>query len=568
MERRWLGWALMVAMAAGCSDKEEGVGAWLDAGTSVDDAASEAADAASAEADGAADAEDAAPPALSDAASDAAAPEDAAAQLDATHDTGVGLDAASAGDSSADASDASTRDASTSDAGTADASGDAEVTREAYCSGQGSVIKVPGATAGSTRDLCTGTVARQRFKNALCVCENADIKGYLATGSFSASQDAPGTFTKSGGSVGVNGRFGGLISAGDTEVGGSLRLYGGATFGGYVDVYGDYEANGNVDIAGYLKVARDAKLRQGLLLLGHANIGRDVYTRPGTWDPPLWSFIGGERIVQEFALDKPCACEPEDLLDVDAIVRDGKQRNDNQNPAVDLDPAALTRLDFARRLELPCGRFYVDEISGVGDLHLVINGRTALFVGGDVSTIGHFDIELGPQGELDLFIAGDLMQVGYGQFGDVNRPSGVRVYVGGDGDLFFRGYQPVGANIYAPRSHLHSDGFIDAKGSLFVRSLYDNGYLKVNYDRDVLDLGDDDACNPPKPPPPPVEPPPVEPPPVDPPPPNPPECAGTCNEMCGQRSCVDGVCQGCSVDSDCCAPLVCYPDGRCGPLLF
>jgi hypothetical protein len=243
-------------------------------------------------------------------------------------------------------------------------------------------------------------------------------------------------------------------------------------------------------------------------------------------------------------------------------VRDGKLKNDNQNPQVKLDPAALTRLDFARRVELPCGRYYLDEISGIGDVHLVITGRTALFVGGDVSTIGHLDIELGLKGELDLFIAGDLTQVGYGQFGDVDRPSGVRVYVGGDGDLFFRGYQPVGANIYAPRSHLHSDGFIDTKGSLFVRSLYDNGYLKVNYDRDILDQGNDDACQPPTPPPPPVVPP------VEPPPPPPPECQSACSEQCGQRTCSQGMCRGCAVDADCCAPLVCYPDGRCGPLLF
>jgi hypothetical protein len=577
MDKKWLGWTLVLAVA-GCGADKDGISVVLDgsiSGASADAAEDPAADAGdstssdagtasgdtNASSDGGGSAPDSDASSSADAGSDAGTSTDAAtpgsppepdAAMDsstATGDSGASGDASSGSDasSSADASNA-----------------DAEVTRDQYCSGRGSVIKVPGASAGTTRDVCTGTVARQRFKNALCTCEDLDLKGYLNTGSFSASKDAPGTFTKSGGSVGVNGSVGWLISAGDFDIGGSLRLWEGATYGGYVHVYGDFESNGNVNIAGYLDVTRDAKMHEGILLPGHANIGRNSYTPPGTFDLPGWAFIGGEEIVQDFTLEKPCDCEPQNLLDIDAIVRDGKLKNDNANPAVNLSADVLTGLDFARRVELPCGRFYLDEISGVGDVHLVINGRTALFIGGDVKTVGHFDIELGPQGELDLFIAGDLAQVGYGQFGDVNRPSGVRVYVGGDGDIFFRGYQPFGANLYAPRSHLHSDGFIDAKGSIFVRSLYDNGYLKVAYDRDVLDLGDDDSCNPPPPPPPP----PVEPPPVEPPPPPPPQCDSVCDESCGQQTCRNGMCLGCRTDADCCSPLVCYPDGRCGPLLF
>jgi hypothetical protein len=576
MKTNWLGWALLVAVA-GCAVDKDGDDAGLSgadsAATGDTDASGSGggADAAS-DTDGASD--DASAADAGD--SDATAADDGATSPGS--DAGDGMDASANGDAggstpepdAASAADASGADAtSSSDASAADtgASGDGQVTRDEYCSGRGSVIKVPGTAAGATRDLCTGTVARQRFKNAICTCENLDARGYIETGSFSASKDEPGTFTLAGGSVGVNGSLGiawdPIVSAGYAKIGGSLRTYEGSTYSGFVETYGDFEANGPVHINGYYKVARDAKLHGGFSVLGWVNVGRDAWNPPGQWGVPWISVVGGERVEQEFSLEKPCACGPKDLLDVDAIVRDGKTKNDNNNPAVNLSPTALTRLDFARRVELPCGRFYVDEISGVGDVHLVVNGRTALFVGGDVRTTGHFDVEIGPQGELDLFIAGDLLQVGYGQFGDLNRPSAVRVYVGGDGDIFFRGYQPFGANLYAPRSHLHSDGFINAKGSLFVRSIADNGYLKVAYDRDVLDLGDDDACNPP-----PVTPPPVDPPPGNPPPVDPPQCEHVCDESCGQSSCKNGMCVGCQKDSDCCEPLVCYPDGRCGPLLL
>jgi hypothetical protein len=44
--------------------------------------------------------------------------------------------------------------------------------------------------------------------------------------------------------------------------------------------------------------------------------------------------------------------------------------------------------------------------------------------------------------------------------------------------------------------------------------------------------------------------------------------------MCGgdvcpdRRACIGGECASCTSDTDCCPPLVCYPDGTCGSLLI
>src|SRR5690606_14875509 len=88
---------------------------------------------------------------------------------------------------------------------------------------------------------------------------------------------------------------------------------------------------------------------------------------------------------------------------------------------------------------LPCGRYYVNQIGGLGGVTLRIQGRTALFVGGDVWATGLFKIELDPGAELDLFIQDDFVLTGAARFGDRTRPAAMRIYVGGTGDVCLRG---------------------------------------------------------------------------------------------------------------------------------
>ncbi len=440
---------------------------------------------------------------------------------------------------------------------------------DVFCSGRGPVIQVPASGGWSeTGDVCTGTIARRVFKNAVCTCDDMWFAGYLNTGSFSSSDD--GTVIKSGGAVGVNG---GLSAGSYIDVGGSLRIHGTTQVndsyelsdptltGGWVNVAGDLEANNPMVLAGLLTVARDARFAALPTFLGVAGVGGTL-TRPhGFWPALVLASAYKEEAVN---LEPPCPCKPSEILDVGAVVEQGKLKNDNHNPAVNLDPAVLSNLGFARRLELPCGRFYLDSIGGIGAVTLAVTGRTALFVGGNVSTVGAFNIELGPDAELDLFIAGNLTQVGFSPLGDRNRPANVRIFVGGEGDITLVGYEPINANLYAPKSRLYSPGYIAARGSLFVRRLHAQGYVTVDYDRDILTRGDDDAC---LPPPPPVEP--SEPDAGTPPPPPPPECTNACDESCGStKTCVNGSCGSCTTDADCCAPLVCYKNGRCGALVL
>jgi len=420
--------------------------------------------------------------------------------------------------------------------------------------GEGPPIKVPDASG----QACTGQIARRLFGRAICTCDDISFGGYMRTRSFSSS--AMSDPIASGAAVGINDE---LWSGSWIDVGGTLEIEGNTQFASLVQAGGDLLLGSSAVIAnaGVLTVGRDAWFEQQLTLLGLGFVTRDMHIKPGTF-PPL-AVVGGATVSnQSFDLQDPCACEPQDLLDIDAIVDAGA--TDNNNVEAGLDPASLTNLIGLHRVELPCGRFYLDSVGGIGGVTFVVNGRTALYIEGDVANLGVFDIELGPDGELDIFIKGNLLQIGYSPFGSLSRPSAVRVYVGGDGDIVFAGYQPFGANLYAPKSAVIAADWLRLRGSLFARDILAGGFIDVEYDRDILDLGNEDECNPDADPDPEPQP--------DagvPPPPPPPECDDKCDATCqGNKTCVAGACGSCNTDADCCAPLVCYADGRCGPLLL
>lgn len=412
-------------------------------------------------------------------------------------------------------------------------------THEEFCEGGGPVIVVPDPTTPGSGG-CTPSIARRLFSRALCTCDDTTFAGYLKTRSFSAGTD--GNHISRGAPVGVNDR---LLSGSYVDVGGSLTVTGTTGFAGYLKVGGDLELSESLDVAGYLEVYRDAWLESPALVLGYADIERDLLTQPGVPFASTFTTVSGSWTEGTFAIEEPCACEPAELLDIDAIIADGQTHN--HNAVIGLDPGAFRDVIGVTRWSLPCGRFYVDEITGIGDLHLTIHGRTALFVGDDVGITGHFDVEIGSGGSLDLFIKDNLVQIGYGQLGEPDAPSKMRVYVGGEGDIVFLGYQPVGANIYAPRSRMISAGYVDVNGSLFLKDLDAGAYIDIAYDRDIIIPGDE--CPPPDD---------EEP---------PPECYQACNESCGDQACIEGQCAPCTQDSDCCDPFVCsLATGECTQL--
>jgi hypothetical protein len=420
----------------------------------------------------------------------------------------------------------------------ADAGTDGPIDREAYCMGEGPPVIVGDETMDT--DTCAGAIASRVFSNSICTCEDANIAGYLKTRSFHSGMMM--SDTTAGAPVGIDRNY---LTGGYADVGGTFVVSGpaGVRFGGYLDVGGDARFGADVNAAGYIHVRRDLWVLGNVTNIGLLRVDRDVH-QPSGRTLATFPDIRGSTIRTPFTVDAPCDCTPTGLVDIAAIVAHGMTHNDNAD--VGLDPRLLENVvGLGVDLTLPCGRYYVTSIGGLGSITLHVPGRTALFVGGDVNALGVFDIDLEGTGEIDLFIGGNLLSIGSGSYGDRASPSRTRIYVGGSGDVTIIGATGFVGNVYAPHSRITAPGATTVYGSLFGRQIDMPGYLDVHYDRGILDVGVE--CDPP---------------------------ADGCT-TCGADGCTDhtaciaGECGGlCTSDGDCCAPLVCYPDGTCGALLI
>lgn len=424
-------------------------------------------------------------------------------------DGGLALDARPA--DGADAAD----DANPADGAIADG-GDA-----GFCAGGGPFVKLPG-------DACAGDVGSKLFRFAICSCTTVSVSGKLRLDSFtSAGAPSPGD----GASIGANG-FVDLASV--LDVGGSIWAQGKGVAGAPTlrlvssgSVGRDLQVGGQLTTQGTYTVGRDA------YVAGSATCTSGGLHALGALHAPASSTItgltaDGGRVIEAVTVAEPCRCGAP--LPIASIVQGFATTNDDA--AAGVTPAALT--DPAGPVSLPCGRYYFDRIKGSTSLKL--SGRTAIFVGGDVSVEGDLAIELGPAAELDLFVAGDFTLVGSAIFGSTATPAKLRVYVAGK-TLDLSGSASVGANVYAPNADVAISSNFEMAGALFTHRLAFSGDAHVRYDEAVLD---GPGCAPP------------------------PTTCTTCDDCGGATpACKGGACGACTADSDCCPPLICDPAGRC-----
>jgi hypothetical protein len=420
------------------------------------------------------------------------------------------------------------------DGSAGDSAVDTGIDREAFCMGRGPVVTVGDSTTST--DTCAGAIASRVFDHALCSCDDTNVVGYLETRSFDSGM---GTMeTAAGAPVGVNEEY---LTGGYADVGGSFVVAGngGVDFGGYLTVGGDAMFGGDLRAIGVIEIDRDLSVAGDVTHIGPLRVGRD-FRHSGT--VLTFADVDGSTTSGAVTVDPPCACAPTELVDIDAIVSAGVAENDNAD--VGLDPRLLENVvGLGEEITLPCGRYYLTSIGGLGDITIRVPGRTALFVDGDVDALGVFDIDLGPEGELDLFIRGDLLSIGLGSYGDRSRPAATRIYVGGSGDVTIIGATGFVGNVYAPNARITAPGATTVYGSLFGNRIDMPGYLQISYDRAILDVDRD--CPPPD------------------------ACGCGAGDGCpDHRACVGGMCAACTSDDDCCGSLVCYGDGTCGPLLI
>lgn len=382
---------------------------------------------------------------------------------------------------------------------------------------------------GSERTVCTAHFARERMGSALCSCGNMGVLGSIHTDS-AAQMAASGAEA-----VGINGvctthallTIGGSLTVAGQPADGKAALFGG------LEVHGDLRFTGALTVAGPLQVGRDAWFGDTISALTVAAIHGDVHVQPGKkLDSAVAATITGQTYSEAFTIAPPCRCESSEALDwVNAIDQASKQ---NDNGSIELSstlPVPRNPLE----LTLPCGSFYVTDLVSLHDTRLHVTGHAALFVAGNVSTLGNFEVDIAPEAELDLFVGGTFDFGKTAQVGDPARPSALRIYVAGTGSLLMP-KETLSANLYAPLTDvLLAPG--EFYGSIFAHTLSSVADVTVHYDAAVQRVAD--SCDVP----------------------GATSCTG-CGQCGSGQACVAGVCSDCAHDDDCCAPQVCN-GGRC-----
>lgn len=404
-----------------------------------------------------------------------------------------------------------------------------------YCAGSGPPIVV-GDTGTSSSARCSGQVAAAAFRYGLCVCKDLSPANTITVDAFDST--APGATTfGSGGSVGSNGN---INPSSGLSVGGNLQVAGSSS-GQNITVGQDLLLNSSINES-QVVVGRNAQVNGDLNITGLLKVTGSL-TVPAGRTINAGTMQIGSTVRAAVTVPPPCDCSPTQIFPIASYVE--ARRNSNDNASIGLDPDRFNNFTGDQTLNLPCGRFFLNRITGSGKLTIGVSGRTALFIGSDVNIQSDFRVQITGTGELDLFLNGNLTSSAPLNFGDRSAPARVRLYMAGSRNINLSANSVINGNIYAPEGALVTSGSLTVYGAIFVSSFNPSGAVNIHHDIAVLKAADSctptsggggggtntNVCN-------------------------------TCQD-CGGQACKNNSCTAnCTSDSDCCRPLSC-DRGKC-----
>jgi hypothetical protein len=423
----------------------------------------------------------------------------------------------------------------------------------AKCANGGPPINIATGTSTSS---CAGALAQTTFTWALCSCTNITASDILLTDAYDSTKGPyPPNPPILGGSVGLDGTF---SSQNAVTIGGSL--WDSSSTG--------LSSDGSATVKEELHVGGPVNVQQfGVGLSGFVNgsvsgstltIGKDLTVPNGV--TPNGTTVKGTilHVTPPVSVPAPCDCSASALIPVASIVAAKATKNDDS--LIMLDPAALAGPGAPTRLDLPCGEYYLTRIANSVSVTIAAHGRTALYIGGDVTPSSPLTITLDPTAQLDLFVGGTISSQDMLTIGNINYPALSRTYIGTSGTLSFTSGATIGSNIYAPLATIDWSADSDIYGSVFCHSFNGSSRTAIHYDEGVLKQGA--TC----------------------PGPGgssssgsgsgatsssgsssgtPPTGCGSCKD-CGNQACINGACGSCTSSAQCCAPLLCA-SGVCVP---
>lgn len=344
----------------------------------------------------------------------------------------------------------------------------------AFCNGQG-----PQVAGAQDASLCGGKLLAASLPSPLCVCGMLS-GGDLLIDSFDSSQ-GPYQPGRAGGDIGV---VGGISAEGTWDVSGALR----SSSPSMVQVMGALSVQGPLAIQGGLSgntvsVASDAEVGGNISLVNLSVLGTLTTPMGSTVTVTGQRTIGLSRSAAvSVAAPCPCSLDPYvsgPILNIQA---------ESQTGRLGMDQNSLEGFSASPSLQLSCGRYYFQRVSGLGSLTIQISGRVELAIGGGLSIGKDLTILLADGAQLDLYVHGDVEVGGVVAIGDPKSPPRVRFFPGGIDSISLSGGGFISAIMMGRRRAVSVSAPLDFYGGLIVDSLSINSMLKVHYDPQILNV--------------------------------------------------------------------------------
>ncbi|HEX4458632.1 MAG TPA: hypothetical protein VIA18_11720 [Polyangia bacterium] len=366
------------------------------------------------------------------------------------------------------------------------------------CSGLGTPIRIGGSDGP-----CAGALAASTVNRALCSCDSIDLAGGLFTQATSGS--APGQMGgggSGGGDLGIGGGGGGVPPPGyptaSVASDGDIDLVGSSEVGGDISAGGTFgiSFSHSTQILGDLRSAANFTASQIGTVTGDAYVAADVagrvvvlgtlYVSPDS--TVSQQVVTGDFAVQPIDIAPPCNCTAGPVVDVAAVVDATAAQNDNA--AAGLDATALATAHGPTAFTLPCGSYYLPSLTSDDTLEVHVQGRSALYIGGDVSLADGLRVTLDDTAaELDLFVGGNV-SVETGMVGATSAAA-VRLWLASS-SVQLGTLATLSAIVYAPDATFLANDGLNATGALFVGGLAVGGDVSVRFDPGVF--ADGEAC--------------------------------------------------------------------------
>ncbi len=421
----------------------------------------------------------------------------------------------------------------------------------------------PGGGGG-----CTGQVAGVTFTFALCSCTDITTQAVISTDGFDSTQ-GPYVPGQNGAGVGVHNI---LSNNANTIVGGDL--FSSRTAGldlGDVHVRQRLFMDGALKFAKLLSVDEDAFIGGTITKQGPGQFFVTDQLKSPVCPAETADLQYGSCLVGPVDVAPPCDCTAppsnNGKIDVRGIVTFHSIAANNDNASIGLSKAALDNPSGRVRLDLPCGKYYLNSINGSAPITIVAHGHTALFIGGSINPSQELIFDLDPTATLDIFVGGVMKASQDLTVGNPLYPRLTRMFFGsastsgtgsctsnsdctsgicqgptgnkscsGGGNLTdavqLSGSSFLNGLFYAGFGRLFHSNPLEMFGAIFAKNYDASSSTIIHFDRAAVDLAEE--CN--------------EVPPT------------TCNDCgdCNNQACgVLGFCTSCTQDSDCCQPLRC-----------